>query len=818
MAILKILMVEDQPTDVELSMRELKRASINFEIRRVESEPEYRDELSNNPPDIVISDFSMPKFDGLSALRISQEVQPDIPFIFVSGTIGEEMAVESLKRGATDYVLKTNLKKLPNAVVSALVRMREKTARKFAEKELQESNRLFQIFMEHLPGSAYIKDSQGRYIFANKATARALNITPEELLGKTDAALMAKAVADVVQNFDMRVFQSRSAIVEVEEIPQQGVTNYWLSTKFPLVDMDDKIEHIGCISIDITEQRKSEQDLLLRNHAIEVSAAPILIVDITQPNMPLIYVNSAFEKVTGYTRQEALGKNCNFLQGTDSNQPELEKLRTAIEHRTAASVVLRNYRKDGSLFINELYIVPVQDPHSGQVRHFVGVQNDVTQIKRYQEDLERQANYDSLTGLANRNLLNERLRQLLLEGQRYNRVFTVAFIDIDNFKLINDSLGHSAGDELIAIISRRLQNCVRDEDTVARLGGDEFVLLLTGQSYEESNHQVIKRIRSEVARPVLISDKQLTITCSIGLASYPRDGEDGETLLSNADVAMYRAKSSGRNNFQFYAKEMNVATGERLSLQNDLWHALKRDEFYLHYQPQVDLRSGHIIGMEALIRWQHPSLGVIPPLNFIPLAESDGLIVPIGEWVMEKACRDNWQLQKDGYSRIPVAVNLSARQLEQKNLLSAVQQALEKTALDPHYLELEVTESMMMHNVEEVIDILNRLSAIGVQLSLDDFGTGYSNLAYLKRFPIDKIKIDKSFIRDIVTDPSDALICGSIIALAHSLQHKVIAEGVENEQQLEFLKANGCDEAQGYFFSKPEPIATIRQRLSLIKS
>lgn len=815
MAILKILMVEDQPTDVELSMRELKRASINFEISRVESELEYRYALTNSPPDIIISDFSMPRFDGLSALRISQEMQPDIPFIFVSGTIGEEMAVESLKRGATDYVLKSNLKKLPNAVVSALVRMREKTARKFAEKELQESNRLFQIFMQYLPGAASIKDRQGRYVFANNAAARALNVMPEDLLGKTDAAFMADAVASAVQGFDARVFESRSAMVEVEEVPQQGTTNYWLSTKFPLVDLDDKIEHIGCISIDITEQRQSEQELLLRNHAIEVSAAPILIVDITQPNMPLIYVNSAFEKVTGYAREEALGKNCNFLQGGDSNQPELEKLRTAIAQRTPASVVLRNYRKDGSMFINELYIAPVQDPHSWQVRHFVGVQNDVTQIKRYQEDLERQANYDSLTGLANRNLLNERLRQLLLEGQRYHRVFTVAFIDIDNFKLINDSMGHSAGDELIAIVSKRFQSCVRDEDTVARLGGDEFVLLLTGQSYEESNHQVMKRIRTEVAKPVLISNKQLTITCSIGLATYPRDGEDGETLLSNADVAMYRAKSSGRNNFQFYAKEMNVATGERLSLQNDLWHALKRDEFYLHYQPQLDLLSGKIIGMEALIRWQHPRLGVIPPLSFIPLAESDGLIVPIGDWVMEKACRDNRQLQKEGYSHIPVAVNLSARQLEQKNLLTAVQHALEKTGLEPHYLELEVTESMMMHNVEEVIDLLNRISTTGVQLSLDDFGTGYSNLAYLKRFPIDKLKIDKSFIRDIVTDPSDALICSSIIALAHSLQLKVIAEGVETEWQLQFLKNKGCDEAQGYLFSKPEPLDKIRQLLSL---
>jgi len=368
---------------------------------------------------------------------------------------------------------------------------------------------------------------------------------------------------------------------------------------------------------------------------------------------------------------------------------------------------------------------------------------------------------------------------------------------------------------MIIILSKRLQSCVRDEDTVARIGGDEFVLLLTSQSYDESNHLVMQRIRNEIAKPLFISGKQLTITCSIGLASFPRDGEDTETLLSNADVAMYRAKSSGRNNFQFYAKEMNTATSERLSLQNDLWHALKRDEFYLNYQPQINLNTGKIVGMEALIRWRHPQLGIIPPLNFIPLCESDGLIVPIGEWVLEKACQDNVQLQRLGLSPIRVAVNLSARQFEQKNILEIVMSALEKTALDPCYLELEVTESMVMHNVEEVIDVLKRFSSSGVQLSLDDFGTGYSNLAYLKRFPLDRLKIDKSFIDDIGSDANDAVISASIIALAHSLQLKVIAEGVETESQLAFLRANGCDEAQGYLFSKPVAIEEIQKLLGV---
>ncbi|MCB4811038.1 EAL domain-containing protein [Methylovorus menthalis] len=810
---LRILMVEDSPTDAELSLRELKRAGLTCEIKRVETEQDFRDQIQDYHPQLILSDYSLPQFDGMSALHIAREVAPEIPFIFVSGTIGEETAILSLKNGATDYIIKNNLSRLPSAVISALERAEEKVVHRRMERELENSNRLFRVFMQNLPAIAFIKDQHGQYIFANASTVDALQLPHEEIIGKHDSMLFPPQLAKEMRAAEQQMLAQGEAIQHVRQFPQADDFKLWLLTTFPVQDMDGNFNHIGGIGIDITEQRKVEEALLLRNHAIEASATPILIVDVTQPAMPLIYVNRAFEQVTGYPSQEAIGRNCRFLQGHDHDQPELEKIRTAIRERCPGYAILRNYRKDGSLFWNELYVAPVPDVNGGPPRYFVGVQKDITEIRQYQETLERQANYDTLTGLANRNLLKERMHQAISEARRHNWMFSVAFVDIDNFKRINDSMGHSAGDELIRLLGQRLQSCLRDGDTVARLGGDEFVLLLTSQSLDESIHTVVQRIRNTIINPFIITGKQLTITCSIGLANFPQDGRNADTLLSNADSAMYQAKANGSNNFRFYAKEMNAELGHRLSLENDLWHALEKQQLVLHYQPQVCMSNGKIIGMEALIRWQHPTLGLIPPLQFIPLSEDDGLIVPIGIWVMETAANQNRQLQQAGHPPIRVAVNLSVRQLEQKDLVHCIERTLQHSGLDPTCLELEITESMLMHNIEESIVTLNRISDLGVQLSLDDFGTGYSSLSYLKRLPINRLKIDKSFINDIPTTHNDAVIARSIIALAHSLEIQVIAEGVESAEQYAFLRENGCDEVQGYLLSRPRPFAEIEALL-----
>ena len=811
---IKILMVEDTPTDAELALRELKRGGIQHLSRRVETEKELRQELIDFKPDIVLSDFSMPHFDGLSALKVVRQENPDTPFIFVSGRIGEELAIESLKLGASDYVIKTNLSRLPSAVARAMEHVEQRDARRRIETELLESNLMFRTFMENLPGAAFIKDTDGRYVYGNQGLDKAFNVETGYSIGKLDTELVPFDVAHKLREMETRVLNAGTALQEIEAMSMPSGVTYWLSTKFPLVGADSHSRLIGGIAIEVTERMKVEQDLLVRTRAIEACVNPIVIVDTAAPGMPLIYVNGAFETITGYTSEEAIGRNCRFLQGTDTDQPELGKLRAAIREQRPASVLLRNYHKDGSMFLNELYIAPVNETMDGSAGgHFVGVLYDVTQIKRYQEDLEHQANYDTLTGLANRNLLNERTQQALIQARRHDQFLSLVFIDLDNFKLVNDSMGHGAGDELIVNVGACLKNCIRDGDTVARIGGDEFVLLLTSQNPGDSNLMVMQRIQQEVVKPMLIRGHELVVTCSMGIARFPEDGEDSETLLANADAAMYRAKSNGRNNFQFYTKEMNATTGERLSLENDLWHAMANNELFLVYQPQIDLRDGSVVGMEALIRWQHPKRGLISPMDFIPIAECNGLIIPIGIWVMETACKHNLQLQKEGLPPIRVAVNLSARQISEKNFVKTVKDVIDATGLDPSYLELEVTESMVMHNIQEVVVILNDLNEMGIQISLDDFGTGFSSLAYLKRFPIDRLKIDQSFIFNCDSDPGDAIISQTVIALAHGLKIKVIAEGIEKPEHFSFLKENGCDEGQGYFISRPLAFADLRELL-----
>ena len=424
--------------------------------------------------------------------------------------------------------------------------------------------------------------------------------------------------------------------------------------------------------------------------------------------------------------------------------------------------------------------------------------------KRYQEQLEHQANYDVLTGLPNRNLLQDRLKRAVF-AQRDARPIAVVFIDLDHFKFINDSLGHTQGDKLLAIIAERLASIVREGDTVARLGGDEFVLVLNDQNKEDVIFRAMQRVLNKVSEPMTIDGQELYITCSAGVSLYPADAPDVETLLKNADVAMYRAKEHGRNNFQFYTPEMNDLANERLALEHSLRRALERNELLLHYQPKVNLETGRIVGAEALLRWQHPEWGLIAPERFIPIAEETGLIVQIGAWVIRTACNQARLWQDAGLPPVIMSVNLSARQFRQESFVKVVTQILHETGLKPEQLEMELTESMLMHNANAAISILAGLKSIGVRLSLDDFGTGYSSLSYLSRLPIDTLKIDRSFVQHIgdQDECDNGILAQAIISLGHSLNLTVIAEGVETGEQLKFLKAHRCDEVQGFYFCKP---------------
>jgi diguanylate cyclase (GGDEF)-like protein/PAS domain S-box-containing protein len=654
-----------------------------------------------------------------------------------------------------------------------------------------------QQILESITDAFITLDRDWKFTYINSKAEELLRRNAAELMGRAIWEALPEAVGTGTHAGLLRTVSEQHAGAFVEYYPPLGM---WMEIHaYP---------HASGLSVffqDVTARKRAEETLQLSERAIEASVNAVLITDCGQPDDPIIYVNPAFERITGYAAREAAGRNCRFLQGNDRDQPELGRLRTLLREQREGRVLLRNYRKDGSLFWNELFIAPVRDD-AGKVTHFVGIQNDVTESKTYQDQLEHQATHDTLTGLANRSLLKDRFDLAIARAGRTGSKVATLFIDLDNFKLVNDSLGHDAGDQLLRTIAARLESSLRQGDTVARLGGDEFALILNDHERVEDISDVAQRVLAAVGQPLHIRGEEISVTCSMGISVYPQDGESGDALLKNADAAMYRAKDLGRGGYQFYTRSMNETITRKLALSSRLRRALEQQEFVLHYQPRVSLKTGCICGAEALIRWQHPDAGLMPPDHFIPLAEETGLIVPMGEWVLKTACAQNKSWQDAGLPPIGMSVNISARQFRQRELINFVAGVLKDTLLPPHCVDLEVTESVVMHNVDEVSSILNGLNAMGINLALDDFGTGYSSLAYLKQFPLDKLKIDKSFVRDLTTDPNDAAIVMGIISLAHTLGLEVIAEGVESAEQLDFLRRHGCDELQGYFFSAPLPV------------
>ena len=422
---------------------------------------------------------------------------------------------------------------------------------------------------------------------------------------------------------------------------------------------------------------------------------------------------------------------------------------------------------------------------------------------KHAQRVEYLAYYDGLTALPNRSLFNKLLSQAISQAKRHHRQLAVAFIDLDRFKQINDTLGHEAGDELLKQVASRLKGCLRDGDVVARLGGDEFVVLLTELVEEKNAATVAQKIIIMIAKPFVLLGHEFRVTASIGISTYPTDGLDEQTLTKNADIAMYQAKEDGKNQFQFYSEALNANSLERLTLESSLRHALERNEFRLDYQAKREMVHGQITGMEALLRWQHPDLGLVAPMKFIPVAEETGLIVPIGKWVLQTACLQNMAWQKQGLPRLSIAVNLTARQFGDEHLLRDVASILESTRMEASLLELEIHESLLIRDIERTLRILTQLKALGVRIAIDDFGTGYSSLATLQRFPLDTIKIDRSYIRDVGTYAADNSLMKAIIAMGKNLSLTVVAQGVETKEQAEFLRANACDELQGFYFNKP---------------
>ncbi len=542
--------------------------------------------------------------------------------------------------------------------------------------------------------------------------------------------------------------------------------------------------------------RASEERL---HGIVHMAVEAIVVVD---EQFKVVLFNPAAEAIFGYSAAQAMGAGLErFIpqRAQQSGQPDLVPA-GADAFETEGRVEAIGLRADGSEVPLEMSLSRIT--HSGPPLYSV-VLNDISARKRDEARLNALANYDPLTALPNRTLFHQRLQRSLVHAQRFNEGLAVLFIDLDRFKNVNDTLGHDAGDRVLQAVAERLKGCLREVDILARLGGDEFAVLIEQVTDARMVGAIAHKLIKAVGELLMLGEQEYQITASIGISTYPADGSDGTTLLKNADIAMYRAKEKGKNNSQFYAAVMNAHSLQRLSLETGMRHALERGEFLLHYQPKVDIASGRITGMEALVRWMRPESGLVSPAEFIPLAEETGLIVPIGAWVLRAACERNHAWQKLGMPPLRVAVNLSARQFVHANLVSDVARVLDATRLAPASLELEITESMVMDNPERAIQTLRQLKSMGIALAIDDFGTGYSSLGYLKRFPIDNIKIDRSFIKDIPRSNDDAIITRTIIDMTHNLRLKVVAEGVETEAQLQFLREHGCDEMQGYYFSRP---------------
>ncbi|MDP2430686.1 MAG: PAS domain S-box protein [Pseudomonadota bacterium] len=696
--------------------------------------------------------------------------------------------------------------------------MRDVSERRRDQQALREREERINLLLDSMAEGIYGVDTRGDCIFVNPAGLRLLGYErAEDLLGRHIHEVIHHHHGDgsLYPAGECRAYRAyvedRGIHVEDEVFWRRDGTafpvEYW---SYPM-RQDGQVIGSVVTFLDITARRKTEERLRQSAKVFESTTDGVSITD-AAGNM--IAVNRAFTVITGYTEAEALGRNPRILKSGRHDQPFYQAVWNSIARAGSWSGEIWNRRKNGEIYPEWLTISTVTDA-AGKLTNYVGVFSDISQIKQSEAERERLAHFDPLTGLPNRLLFNARLDHAIQRAERDGTPLTLLFVDLDRFKTVNDALGHPAGDRVLREVARRLSQSVRAEDTLARLGGDEFVIALERGGDATQASAMAEKLLAALTLPFDLDGQTVFVGASIGISAYPADGKDAATLLKNADAAMHQSKDDGRNTFRFYNAAMTRSARERLTLEASLRHAIEQQEFVLYYQPQIDVGSGGIVGVEALVRWNHPTTGLIAPNRFIPLAEETGLIVPLGEWVLFTACTQarEW-LDNADLPSLGVAVNLSPRQFRQPNLAAHVHAMLDASGLPANLLELEITESAVMENPDQASATLRDLKALGITISIDDFGTGYSSLAYLKRFPIDKLKIDQSFIREIPQEQSDMEIAATIIAMARNLHLKVLAEGVETEEQLAFLQIHGCDAYQGYLCSRPVPAPELERWLA----
>lgn len=824
-----ILIVDDIPENIHELAEALK--------------DEYRIMVANNgpkalelvhgatPPDLVLLDVLMPNMDGYDVCR-RIKATPDgnrIPVIFVTVADATADKVRGFSIGAADYITKpfdideVRARIHTHLELNRLQRYFEQVvAQRTAalheiNRELEESREKYRILAQYSPNWEFWKDPDGRYIYVAPACTEITGYAPEAFMA--DKTLMSQIIhpedqADWQEHRELTLRTQSHTLTRFRIVDRSGNQRWIEHLCRPVIDASGKFLGTRGSNRDITERVLAEQQLNLSAIVFENSAEGVIIVD---AELRILSVNRAFIELTGYSEQEVVGCNLSQLRTGEKDKEFYRSIPATIGANGYWQGEIWQCRKDGTVFPTLTSISKACD-HYGKITHYIAIFSDLSHLKSAEQQLHYLSHYDPLTTLPNRTLFHKLLEQALLKAEQYRTKLAVLSIKLYNFKVVNDSLGQRLGDQLLIEAAGRLKALLRNIDTLSRFGGHEFNILLDQIDSAQGTDLIVQRMIEALSRPFILRDQPIYIGANIGIALYPCDGRDMETLQRNADTALSQAKVQGRDAFRFFSPEMSLLAQQRLTLESDLRCALEQDELCVFYQPQVDLANGQLTGLEALVRWQHPSQGMIAPAVFIPLAEESGLIVELGERVLFDVCR---QIKRWTEAALPVprvAVNVSAIQLARGSLLDSIHRVLKETGIQPQQLELEITESIVMSDLDRVGKLLKEIRALGIRLSIDDFGTGYSSLSYLQQLNVDKLKIDISFIREMTSDSGKAAIVQAIIALGHSLELNVLAEGVEDAAQAKYLHSLGCDAMQGYLVSRPQSAEDMTQFLATYRA
>ncbi|ACM21917.1 response receiver sensor diguanylate cyclase/phosphodiesterase, GAF and PAS domain-containing [Geotalea daltonii FRC-32] len=839
---IKILLIEDNPYDLALIEEMLaEREDTRFSVKQVGRLAQGIKVLAAEQFHVVLLDLGLPDSQGLATLARIQEKNADTPVILLTGLDDEGMGLEAVEKGAQDYLIKGqfNASLLTRSIRYSIQRKRaEETIRKAKElseainqiNELVDLSLDFQVIMERIlekAGHAIKADSAVIYQLENERWKIISSwglpgivigeiYDPEEMVfsrfqldGQQSILVTEQTNRRFINDYHIRSLieaplTSGDSIIGAFSLHYHNPGSWFSDSQYDFAHKVAKTLSMTLKNYLLYEERQKSEERY--RYLFQNANDPIFIID---RELKFINVNRRAMDLFGYGLDEFVAMNMVDLV-PEEQIPRIQGELKKMESMEALDKLSTNIRTKWGYSLNvEISSSPFVERNN--VMGSIHIVRDVTESKKMEDEIRYQATHDILTGLANRMLFMDHLALSISQGHRYNEIQAVMFLDLDRFKSINDSLGHAAGDKLLQLISGRLKECVRETDTVARIGGDEYNILITQMAHPEDATAIANKILSSMNKPFAIDGHQLHVTISIGISLYPTDGEDAETLLKNADIALYHAKEQGRNNYQFYNPALNTRTLERVKMENRLRQALERHELVVLYQPQVAMDTGQVTGAEALVYWLHPELGLLSPGHFIPMAEEIGFITDIDEWVLETACAQNKAWQDEGYRSFNVTVNMSSKQFRRPDLVDQVRRVLNATGLPPRFLELEITEGTAMKDIEYTIPSLNTLTGMEVGFAIDDFGTGYSSLSCLKKLPIRKLKIDKSFIFGVNTDPNDKAIVATIIAMAHNLKLEVIAEGVEDADQLEFLHQNHCDQMQGFLYSRPIPAEDFRR-------